>query len=220
MNTCELGKVEDQYHNDTSRYHLLFATNYAADEPILTTHDPFIDSGVDGLEGHTGSPGQRNLIPTAPYGSIILADQSELSDVGTLKSTAMHELGHALGVGWLDDKGPGHIAECYSGDFCVGQYSVGGSDDETPEEVVFPNSQNPDSGWSIMAPTDRPDSLGGDRFVFSIEELLTVDFESIPSTVMSPCTGLSATRTQISYGLLISPLAFWTLTRKLKRRRY
>jgi len=94
----------------------------------------------------------------------------------------MHELGHGLGVGWLDDKGPGHIAECYSGDFCVGQFGVGGGDDETPEEVVFPNSQNPDSVWSIMAPTDRPDSLGGDRFVFSIEELLTVDFESIPST--------------------------------------
>jgi hypothetical protein len=135
MNTYELGKVEDEYHNDTSRHQLLFATNYAADKPILTTHDPFIDSDVDGLEGHTGSPGQRNLIPTALYGSVILADQSELSAVGTLKSTTMHELGHGLGVGWPNDKGPGHIAECYSGDFCVGQFGVGGGDDETPETV-------------------------------------------------------------------------------------
>ncbi|QPV64146.1 hypothetical protein I7X12_05850 [Halosimplex litoreum] len=93
----------------------------------------------------------------------------------------MYELGHGLGIGWLDDKGSGHIAECYSGSFCVGQFGVGGGNDETREEVVFPNSQNPDSVWSIMAPTGRPDSLDGDRFVFSIEELFTVDFEDIPS---------------------------------------
>ncbi|MFC7193979.1 hypothetical protein ACFQL4_03845 [Halosimplex aquaticum] len=182
MNAHELDKVEDQYHDDTSRHHILFATNYAADTPILSTHDPFIGSGVDGIEGHTGSPGQRNLIPTAPYGSVILADQPELSDVGTLKSTTMHELGHGLGIGWLDDKGSGHIAECYSGDFCVGQFGVGGGDDETPERIEIPGRGIQTAEWSIMGETGDPIGSPFETYRYSIEELLTIDFNDVPST--------------------------------------
>ena len=97
----------------------------------------------------------------------------------------MHELGHSLGVGWLDDKGPGHIAECYSGDFCVGQFGVGGGDDETPETVdLAPN--NPNSGttnqWSIMSTTGRPNTVVTVYYGFSLEELMTIDFRDIPST--------------------------------------
>ncbi|MFC7139757.1 hypothetical protein ACFQMA_07880 [Halosimplex aquaticum] len=182
LNAHELDKVEDQYHDDTSRHHILFATNYAADTPILSTHDPFIGSGVDGIEGHTGSPGQRNLIPTAPYGSVILADQPELSDVGTLKSTTMHELGHGLGIGWLDDKGSGHIAECYSGDFCVGQFGVGGGDDETPERIEIPGRGIQTAEWSIMGETGDPIGSPFETYRYSIEELLTIDFNDVPST--------------------------------------
>ncbi|QLH81747.1 hypothetical protein [Halosimplex pelagicum] len=182
LNAHELDKVEDRYHDDTSRHHILFATNYAADTPILSTHDPFMDSDVDGLEGHTGSPGQRNLIPTAPYGSVILADQPELSDAETLKSTTMHELGHGLGIGWLDDKGPGHIAECYSGDFCVGQFGVGGGDDETPERIEIPGRGIQTAEWSIMGETGDPIGSPFETYRYSIEELLTIDFNDVPST--------------------------------------
>ncbi len=57
----------------------------------------------------------------------------------------MSELGRGLGAGWLDDKGSGHIAECYSGDFCAGQFGVGGGDDETSETVDLA-PKNPNSG--------------------------------------------------------------------------
>jgi len=92
----------------------------------------------------------------------------------------MHELGHGLGVGWLDDKGPGHIAECYSGDICVGKFGVDGGDDETPENVILGN--NPQDDWSVMAPTNDPVPFVNTRYGYSIEELLAIDFEDIPST--------------------------------------
>lgn len=99
----------------------------------------------------------------------------------------MHELDHALSIGWADDKGPGHIAECYSGQRCVegsivGQIGVGGGMDETPEFLVPPGSGPSLKVWSIMALTNDPLPMNGPRFAFSLEELSTVDFTDIPST--------------------------------------
>ena len=86
---------------------------------------------------------------------------------------------HPLGVGWVDDKGPGHIAECYSGSFCQGQFGVGGGLDKTPEDVTL--GSNPQNDWSIMAPTNDPVPLVNTMYGYSIEELLTIDFEDVPS---------------------------------------
>lgn len=102
-----------------------------------------------------------------------------------LKSTTRHELGHGLSIGWADDKGaPGlpHVAECYSGQDCVGQMGVGGGRDETLERVLLPGQSRPVEVWSIMSRTDQPDAIGRLRFLFSIEELSTVDFEDIPAS--------------------------------------
>ncbi|WEL22833.1 hypothetical protein [Halorhabdus sp. BNX81] len=185
LNAFELHKLENKYHNDTSKMHMLFATNYSRESeiPIVSTHDPFIDPGVDGLEGHTGSPGQAGIIETAPYGTVILADEPELDSNETMTSTTMHELGHALSIGWLDDKGPGHIAECYSGGSCYGEFGVGGGDDETPEEVDRQPGQpgGISDDWSVMSSTAEPERMDRRRFAFSLEELFTVDFSDIPS---------------------------------------
>ena len=94
----------------------------------------------------------------------------------------MHELGHSLGVSWLDDKGPGHIAECYSGDFCVGQFGVGGGNDETPERIEIPGSSTQTAEWNIMGETGDPIGSPSETYRYSIEELLTIDFDEIPST--------------------------------------
>jgi len=91
----------------------------------------------------------------------------------------MHELSRGLGISWLDDNGPSHIAECYSGSFCVGQFGVGGGSDETPEEVILGGNTQDD--WSLMAPTNDPVPTVNDMYGYSIEELLTIDFEDIPS---------------------------------------
>ncbi|WP_008527821.1 hypothetical protein [Halorhabdus tiamatea] len=93
----------------------------------------------------------------------------------------MHELGHALSIGWLHDKGDGHIAECYSGSDCVngsiaGVKLVGGGEDETPEYI----SGFDEPEWSIM--TDGYSAaMMGRRLAYSIEELTTVDLKDVPS---------------------------------------
>jgi len=102
----------------------------------------------------------------------------------------MHELSHALSIGWNDDKdaaGFEAVGECYSGQDCVGPFDVGpfrfvGGNDQTPENVVLPSDTTSSQVWSIMARTNEPAPLNGNRFAFSIEELSTVDFEDIPAT--------------------------------------
>lgn len=52
-------------------------------------------------------------------------------------------MGRALGAGWFDDKGPGKIAECYSGADCHGislvGITVGKGGDITPELLEINN---------------------------------------------------------------------------------
>ena len=97
----------------------------------------------------------------------------------------MHELGHALSIGWLDDKGDGHIAECYSGSDCVegsivGVKLVGGGDDETPEYIDIIGGERT-AEWSLMTDGSDAEMLSHERLLYSIEEILTADTEDIPS---------------------------------------
>jgi len=89
----------------------------------------------------------------------------------------MHEIGHALSAGWIDDKEfvyIDHARECYSGESCV----LRGAD-STPENV------NEGDSWSRMSRTGfsyalvRPKS-NQPRFAFSIEEASTIDLENLP----------------------------------------
>ncbi|QLH81749.1 hypothetical protein [Halosimplex pelagicum] len=92
----------------------------------------------------------------------------------------MSELSRGLGAGWLDNKGSGHIAECYSGQDCAGQFGVGDGNDNTNETVVLSGSTT--QVWSIMARTGGPRASSLKMYRYSIEELLTIDFEDVPST--------------------------------------
>lgn len=121
---------------------------------------------VAGLEGKA-----------VPYG-VVMMDDAHSSFEGQ-KHTFLHELGHALSIGWADDKGPGHVAECYSGEFCqegslVG-LKVGGGNDPTPENIA-----GQDQVWSIMSGSQAERSAGN-YLAYSIEEMSTADIEDVPS---------------------------------------
>jgi len=185
LNVKELSVIENEYHDDDSKLHLLYANEYGSDEPEYIPHDKFIPGNVIGLEGHTGSPGQVAALETTgrvPYGTVVF--DNETSSFSEAKKLLMHELGHALSIGWLDDKGDGHIAECYSGSDCVkgsiaGVKLVGGGEDETPEYVTSLTPTRAD--WSIMTDGYDAEMLSHERLLYSIEELLTVDTEEVPS---------------------------------------
>lgn len=137
-----------------------------------------------GLTGHTGSPAMTAIIKTAPYGSVVMANERELkSRNSTMMSTTMHELGHAWAIGWRDDKGPGQFVECYSGGSCYDWEGVIEFQDDTPERVDVAPAQPGGmlEDWSLMAETFDPKLHGGQRFAFSIEELSTIDDEDQPS---------------------------------------
>lgn len=109
-----------------------------------------------------------------------------------LQSVGMHELGHALSIGWRDDTEPPHdlaamaapkAFEVYSGN--RDDRNLTGGLDPTPETVTL-RQQDPE--WSIMREGTAENSV---RYtgtsadfpvlLFSIEELSTVDFKHIPS---------------------------------------
>ncbi|ERJ06257.1 hypothetical protein HLRTI_001736 [Halorhabdus tiamatea SARL4B] len=107
----------------------------------------------------------------------------------------MHELGHAVSIGWADDAPiptigglvGEHAYEVYSGN--LGHPEWAGGIDPTPENVSLPNPTPTPTypWWSVMKRGEAFDSgrIGHpDQFPllhFSIEELSTVDFEEIPS---------------------------------------
>ena len=105
-------------------------------------------------------------------------------DVHGFQSVTMHELGHALGVGWADDTaisiplvGDGLIPkgyEVYSND----EDGDGFESDETIEDLPGLIDR-----WSIMGLGDAEDVGTGPMplLAYSIEELSTIEFDTIPS---------------------------------------
>jgi len=101
----------------------------------------------------------------------------------------MHEIGHALSIGWADDAPlPGigsvhgeHAYEVYSGN---DGSSIAGGVDETPEYLAVDGPVARDH-QSIMARGYAVNPRGAEtetpRLVFSIQELSTVDLNQIPS---------------------------------------
>lgn len=127
------------------------------------------------------------------FGVMIARDQFEQSqtefEYRSLQSVTMHELGHALSIGWADDAPIPYIGSL-SGDQAYEVYSgndnsdITGGVDETPESGVV-NGPPASDDWSIMArgPADDAGGVTAEtpRLIFSIEELSTVDTESVPS---------------------------------------
>jgi hypothetical protein len=111
----------------------------------------------------------------------------------------MHELGHALSIGWNDDAKI-HAEAPFVGDVYVpfvaeNAYEVysgsekpglAGGVDSTPETVIIHN--DPVATWSLMArgsgnnlQSEFSQKSNFPVFGFSLEELLTSDFDHIPS---------------------------------------
>jgi len=127
------------------------------------------------------------------FGIMIARDEFRPGDFQRLQSVGMHELGHALSIGWRDDApipGLGAIVgqnayEVYSGNT---DPDLTGGVDETPERINIRTSPNPIQEWSVMrSGTARdirsftPYSPNAPTLLFGIEEMSTVDFEDIPS---------------------------------------
>ena len=191
LNRYELDLIEDKYHNDTNRLHLLWGSDHGADCPA-TIIDVFSGQDYESATGqalHVGSPnGPGLLTATCLDGNCnqfgIEVDGADTSDFDEAQSVLMHETGHALSIGWLDDMSMAvggavapHGREVYSGDV---QGKVG-PPDETPEHVVFPGSR--ERWWSLMQSGTARDISDQQlpRYAYSIEELMTIDFEEIPS---------------------------------------
>jgi hypothetical protein len=96
--------------------------------------------------------------------------------------TAVHEIGHLLGTGRLDDKTfhqgpPLSGAEIYSGD------TVGSTVDTTPETVQLRVEDS--ETWSVMSDGWNEDidddPMGGRYIAVSIEEMLELEFEDVHS---------------------------------------
>jgi len=92
--------------------------------------------------------------------------------------TLMHELGHALSIGWADDE-QAALGECYSGTDCP--YGVGKEGgkinrefEPTPEYVSSFNRAN----WPVMGDARY---VNNERTAISIEEITTVDLTEIPT---------------------------------------
>jgi hypothetical protein len=62
----------------------------------------------------------------------------------------------------------------------AGSTTRGGGPDETPEEAILGGNTQED--WSLKTPTNDPVPTVNDMYGYRIEELLTIDFEDIPST--------------------------------------
>ncbi|QLH81751.1 hypothetical protein HZS54_08975 [Halosimplex pelagicum] len=180
FNANELSRVEGEFHDNESKLHLLFVNQYndpPTELPKFYPHDLFVEEGVPGVAGHTGSPAMITALETnpafgVPYGAVIFTD----STGGTSDTYAvlMEEIGHTLGAGYADDK-VGKIAECYSGGDCYG-IGIGGGTDQTPEQIRFGKTASDE--WSVMATSPR--SIDG-FYAFSVEEISTIDTDDIPS---------------------------------------
>ncbi|ACV12815.1 hypothetical protein Huta_2654 [Halorhabdus utahensis DSM 12940] len=172
FNVWETDLVEDAYHDDKSKLHLFWTTDYGSDIPKYIPHDVIgqIPSSVGGMEGHTGSPAQIAFIEgvwSTPHGAVMFDDN--LGGPADKHQVLMEEIGHGLGAGTADDHTL-RIGECYSGGTCY----TGADQDQTPENVTRYN----DGKWPVMGDARY---VGPQRTAFSIEELLTIDFNDIPS---------------------------------------
>lgn len=195
LNRNELVRIEDKYHDNPSRVHMLWGTTLGNDQP-KTLIDSATDYGSStGLARHVGSPKSHHVYVFEPneFGIMVARDSFTSHDYRQLQSVAMHELGHALSIGWRDDTEPPHdlagvaapnAYEVYSGN--QKRPNLTGGLDPTLENVSINGDKV--AGWTIMKRGYAPNSKTFTRtsadfpvLLLSIEELSTADFKHIPS---------------------------------------
>jgi len=161
----EARSVEDTYHNQSDSTAYFFITSVWAPDDVEGKASSIGDNFID---GH--------------YGAFLFTEQNEAGTTHQAK-TSVHEIGHLLGTGRLDDTPyslTGPADEVYSGavkprrDFT----------DKTPENVTLA-SLNTTRYWSVMTGGWHPEvddgPMNGEYIAFSIEELLELEFEDIDS---------------------------------------
>ena len=194
FNRCELGTIEDRYHDNDSRLHLVWGTKLINDAPktIIDSQTDYEDA--TGVAWHTGSP-DGPLVRTveSDFGAMVARDQFSTNQYQQLQSVGMHELGHTLSVGWTDDAPIPYLGavlgerafEVYSGN--LDRQGLTGGLDPTPEYVSsIGGTESP--RWSVMLAGTAPDSRiftptesEAPVLLFSIEELSEADTEDVPS---------------------------------------
>jgi hypothetical protein len=193
LNRWELGRIEDNYHDDSSTLHMLWGTEIGINDPAEAT--TIIDRNSDyssstGLAWHVGSPDAPKVNTVEKdFGIMVARDEYSPSQFQGMQSVAMHELGHALSIGWNDDA-PIPFLGALTGEHAYEVYSgstdsdLAGGVDPTPEYIP----ERPGPRWSLMSPQSGWPLNGSIQghpqipvYFFSIEELSTADHEDIPS---------------------------------------
>jgi hypothetical protein len=195
FNRHELVRVEDRYHDDDSRIHMLWGTELDNDQPKTRLDGHLSYGNATGIARHTGSPNSHHvyLAEGNDFGIMIARDRFAKDQFQGLQSVGMHELGHALSIGWRDDAPLPHdqaeqvaskAYEVYSGN--RNEPNLTGGLDPTPEGILTNHNQFHE--WSIMREGTAKNSsqftaTSADFpvLLFSIEELSTADFKHIPS---------------------------------------
>jgi hypothetical protein len=164
----DANEIKDRYHDNESQLYMFISTK-GAEMP----QNPVLD--WDGIGGTTSSSGGPEF-PLQNFGALIFTDdQSSPRLKNKYKKVVAHEVGHVLGVGRADDEELGGylMDEVYSGD----------TNDPTKELVNDPTNPASIGEWSIMRSgwgkvlVQPP--LSQRYFVFSVEELSTVEFINI-----------------------------------------
>jgi len=154
-------EVRNEFHDDRSVAYMFVTTDVE-------------DSGTTGRASRRGGTYPTGIDFGTAMFTQNLRSQNPREDFMT---TAVHEVGHLFDAGFNDETGP--MGEVYSGD----------SSDGTTEEIKLPSGRTTDT-WSTMssgwqnAYGDTP--MNGNYVAFSIEELFTVDLESVDSRDPDP----------------------------------
>lgn len=193
FNRAELGEVRYRYHDDRSRLHLFWGNYIRNDEPktiidnsiYYNKYNPSVTAWNNGAP-KTDLPGSIEQ----EFGVMIASNEIGNNDAHA-QATTIHELGHALSIGYADDApiqqlGVDIVAngfEVYSGST---DPDLTGGVDSTPERVEISGSI--ERRWSVMGPGSGDDLASQSSvvsnqpvFLFIIEELTTYNKGNIPS---------------------------------------
>jgi hypothetical protein len=164
----EADNIEQSFHDTQDTAYFYIAHNYERDG--LNAWDGY---------GHASSLGYDTQINQDSFGIIVFTFHTgpgQIQSPEELSVTSAEEVGHLLRVGTADDGTWNHPrAEVYSG----ARAADGVPEDNTPERVEIGGDLARE--WSIMTSYGESIADGNGRYYFSIEELLTTEFNNIDS---------------------------------------
>jgi len=162
--------IESTYHDDESAVYLFVSPDGDENPGPIPDYAP----NVDGVASNQGSDSAG-----LGFGALVFVDDHTEGPRQTyLAKTTTHEIGHIIGAGRADD-GTQYLLlprEIYSG-------YTGSNEDPTPERVILNGSIR--QRWSVMSsgwnnPLNDP-PMAGRYFAFSVEELMTIEFNEMNS---------------------------------------